>query len=59
MSWLRFGRPSPDEAIDEAGERERVRERLRDQERRVLALERAVEVIQRSLTTEYPDARPS
>lgn len=52
MTWLGFGRLSPDEVI----ERERARERLREQERRVQQLDRAVEVIQRKMAEEHGDA---
>lgn len=54
MSWLvtlGFSRPAPDVILD----RERVRERLLDQERRLEALSRAVEVIQHSLSEDQRD----
>lgn len=54
MFWLGL-RPVP--PADEAAERERARERLLEQERRILALDRAVEVVQRKLTEEPPRAQ--
>lgn len=45
MQWLGLGRTSP----DEAAERARIDAQLRDQERRVMAVDRMLEVIQRRL----------
>jgi hypothetical protein len=50
MAWLGVKRVSP----DDAAERERARERLLDQERRVQALDRVMEVVQRTLAEDRP-----
>jgi hypothetical protein len=52
MLW--FGLRS--DPVDEAIERERVRERMLEQERRIRALDRAVEVVQRQLSEDRPHA---
>lgn len=49
VTALGFGKAVRDDAAD----RERALEQLRDQERRVYALDRAVEVIQRSLLEDH------
>jgi hypothetical protein len=45
MQWLGLGRIHP----DEVAERARIDAQLRDQERRILAVDRALQVIQRRL----------
>ena len=53
MAWLRLSpRPTP----AERAERDRARARLIEQERRVQALDRAVQVIGRTIDDERQDA---